>query len=204
MESALASPYERALGQRMALLHPVLQQYFSTIAPGAVGVGVGVFDEFGTSYRWLEPALALLKRRSVVTPGRYRDVPFRVENRTIEGRAVATRTVELGGYAWTMRDSAYLAPGSRVVDTIGRPALVDASFDIDVRDGALHLSSHALAVRVGRRRIRVPRLIAPRIDLSERYDDIDGRQRIALTVRAPLLGVVYSYRGSFTYRIEED
>lgn len=204
MESALASPYERALGSRMRLLHPVLQQYFSTIPPGAVGVGVGVFDEFGTPHHWLGPALALLRHRSVVIPGTYRDVPFRVENRTVDGRAVAARTLDLEAGTWTMRDSVYLAPGGRVVDTIGRPALVDANFDIEVREGALHLNSDALAVRLGRCRIRLPRLLAPRVELSERYDDADHRQHIALTVRVPLLGVVYAYRGAFTYRIEGD
>ncbi|ROR72165.1 DUF4166 domain-containing protein [Bogoriella caseilytica] len=203
MMTAPTSPYERALGRRMALLHPELQRYFSTIRSGTVGVGVGVFAEFGTPHRWLEPALSLLQRRHVLLPGWYEDVPFRIVNRTVEGRAVAVRRVP-GDGTWTMRDSVYLAPHGRVVDTIGQPALFDVSFDIDVRDGELHLSSHAVAVRWGRSRIRLPRPIAPRIHLRERYDDVEQCQYVDLTVRVALLGVIYRYRGTFSYRIEED
>lgn len=39
------------------------------------------------------------------------------------------------------------------------------------------------------------------IRLTERFDDALDRQRMSLTVDAPLLGRVYEYRGDFTYRI---
>ena len=52
-------------------------------------------------------------------------------------------------------------------------------------------------------RLRVPRAIAPTVTLVERSDVADGRQHVALEVRAPLIGRLYEYSGSFSYRIEK-
>jgi hypothetical protein len=51
--------------------------------------------------------------------------------------------------------------------------------------------------------IPLPRAIAPRVVLTERWDDSTDRQRVSLVVEAPLIGRLYEYSGSFTYRIAE-
>ncbi|MFJ6532145.1 DUF4166 domain-containing protein [Microbacterium sp. NPDC091662] len=195
------SPYARALGERIDDLHPRLRTYFEAIPDGAVGIGEGVFSHVGTPRRWLWPFLRLLERRGVVAAGWERDVPFRVENRTIASRAIGERTFQFPRGPWTMRDAAALTRRGRVVDELGEPALLAACFDVDVRQGALHLTSRAVGLRLGRLRVRIPRAVAPVVRLTERYDDTVHRQCMSLTVDAPLLGRVYEYRGDFTYRI---
>lgn len=195
------SPYARALGERIDELHPRLRAYFSAVPDGAVGIGEGVFHVVGTPRRWLWPVLRVLERRGVVAAVWERDVPFRVENRTIASRAIGERTFRFTRGPWVMRDAVALTRHGRVLDELGEPGLIAACFDVDVRDGALHLTSRAVGVRLGRLRMRIPRLIAPVVRLTERFDDAIDRQQVALTIDAPLLGRVYEYRGDFEYRV---
>lgn len=196
------SPYARALGERIDDLHPRLRTYFSAIPDGAVGIGEGVFQRVGTPRRWLWPLLRLLERRGVVAAGWERDVPFRVENRTIASRAIGERTFHFARGPWVMRDAVALTQHGRVVDELGEPGLIAACFDVEADGGALRLTSRAVGVRLGRLRVRIPRLIAPVVRLTERFDDALDRQRVSLTVDAPLVGRVYEYRGDFRYRID--
>lgn len=196
------SPYTRALGDRAADLHPVLRRYFGGVPDGLVGIGEGVFHRVGTPRRMLWPVLRLLERRGVVVACWERNVPFRIENRTIAGRALGEREFQLPGRSWTMRDAVAATPGGRVVDELGEPGLVAACFDLDVRDGALRMRSRAIGFRLGRIRVRMPRLLSPVVELTERFDDARQRQCISLTITAPVIGRIYEYDGDFTYRIE--
>lgn len=196
------SPYARALGERLDDLHPRLRTYFQAIPDGSVGVGDGVFEQVGTPRRWLWPILRMLERRGVVAACGERDVPFRIENRTIASRAISERTFHLARGPWVMHDAVALTRQGRVVDELGEPGLVAACFDLVTRDGALELTSRAVGFRLGRVRVRVPRLLSPVVRLTERFDDAADRQQVSVTIDAPLIGRVYEYRGSFRYRIE--
>ena len=204
MRQSSASPYEEAIGDRMAELHPRLRAYFSSIPADKVGVGEGVFERFGTRRRWLAPLLAPLRGRGVIVPGWHRDVAFRVENRTVSGVATARRTLSLPAGAWTMVDAVRTSRRGGVVDQLGSPRTIAARFDIDVVDGELRMTSRAVGIKLGRARLRLPRSVSPRVRLTERYDDASDEQRVHLTIDVPVLGRVYEYEGSFTYRIEED
>lgn len=209
MSPTSRSPYERALGSQVAQLHPVLQRYFAAIPEGSVGIGEGIFDCFGTDRRWLRPVLAILGRCHVIIPGMHSQVPFRVENRTVDGAQTATRTLNLKSGPWSMVDAVSLSRSGRVVDVLGRPAVVDADFDVATVDGGLSLRSRSVAVRLGvtgrlgRIRLPLPSFIRPVIVLSERFDAEAAHQRVDLTVDMPAVGRIYQYRGTFTYRIEE-
>lgn len=144
------SPYARALGDRMRGLHPSLQQYFSSLPEGHIGVGEGVFSRVGTPRRWLWPLLRPLQDRGVVYAGWQLSVPFRVTNRLVDGRAVSEREFLLPGQSWTMRDAVALSPNGRLVDELGEPGVVAASFEAEVRDGALTMISRAVGIRVGK------------------------------------------------------
>jgi len=202
--AAHRSPYAHALGASIDELHPSLQRYFATIPPGRRGVGEGVFARAGTPRRWLWPLIRLVQGRGVVVAGDEHDVPFRIVNRTVGGRAVATRTFLLPGGAWTMVDAVVTHPAGGVADRLGRPATVAAAFDVAVDGGALTLTSRSLGVALGPWRLRVPSFLSPVVRLRESHDGASDRQRVELTVDAPLLGRVYGYDGTFTYRLEDD
>lgn len=201
MSPQARSAYERALGSHVVELHPVLQRYFAAIPVGAVGIGEGVFEVFGSERRWLRPLFAVAKRCRVIVPGMHRRVFFRVENRTESGRQTAMRTLWLDSGEWSMIDAVSFGP-SGVVDVLGSPAIVEAGFAVDVVDGGLRLTSRRVVLRLGWLRVAVPKAMRPNIALSERFDDAVNRQRVALTVDLPVLGRIYEYSGTFTYRIE--
>lgn len=197
------SPYEAALGEQLHELHPSLRRYFSAIPEGCVGIGEGVFAEFGTPRRWLWPLLRPFERRGVLAAGYARSARFRIVNRTEAGLATAVRSIELPTGRWQMTDSVALTRHG-IVDRIGTPHTVAAAFDVSVRDGSLVLMSREVGVAVGRFRFRLPRLVAPVVQLSERYDPVSGLQRVELTIKAPIIGRVYGYRGHFSYSIVKE
>lgn len=198
-------PYEAALGARVSELHPQLRRYFSAIPVGYIGIGRGVFSTFGATRHWLRPVFVTFERRHALFAGHASEVPFCIVNRSIAlsdetVAATARRELELPGGTWTMSDTV-LAVGARVVDHIGDPWSISASFDVTVAEGALLLRSRAIGIVWSRVRMRVPRFIAPVIRLREAYDPEQQLQRVELTVDAAVIGRIYEYRGSFTYEI---
>jgi hypothetical protein len=215
------SPYELSTpSEVLARLHPRLSTYFGAIPPGHVGRGEGVFDVVGTPRRWLWPVLAVFARDSVMFPVWERDVPFTVENRparvrrgsgpSLEARPAvrAHRTFRFPSGARTMVDAITAEPGG-LVDHLGRrgrvSALLRTEVDADGPDaGALRLVSTRVTFRALGREVRLPALIAPRVLLTERFDDEADLQRVSLVLTAPVLGTLYRYEGAFRYEIAPD
>ncbi|KNY06295.1 DUF4166 domain-containing protein [Microbacterium sp. GCS4] len=200
----MTSPYERALGPRIAELHPKTAWYFRTIPPGHVGVGTGVFTTAGSRHRWLRPLFRIAESLGVAFAGWEREVPFRIENRTVGGRAVATRWFDLPGRTWVMPDVVALGPGDVLRNEIGPRGTVVTTFDIDVRDGAVVLSIRRVGLRLGPLRLAAPRFLRPTIGLVERWDEARERHHVSMTIDAPFLGRVYEYSGFFEYTIESE
>jgi hypothetical protein len=196
----VSSPYERALD--LDGLDPALRTYFSGVPSGSVGVGVGVFAVVGTPRRWIWPLLSLLRRDGILSPGWQKEVPFTVHNRPQpDGSLVAERRFGLSGAPFTMVDHMTVA-GGMLTDVLGRSARLSAEFNGSVEFGTLVLSSRSVSLRVGGRWMRVPRPLAPRVSLTESRDRDDARQHVSVSLALPIIGKIYEYSGSFTYRIE--
>lgn len=193
--SPAESPWRRAIGDGFERLHPRLRDYFSTIPAGRVGRGTGTFDRVGTPRRWLWPVLRVLQRRRILFPVWEHDVPFSIENQQEPGGLRAVRTFRLAGGDRLMVDVVSFE-GARLVDRLGDGGRLSAVMTVSVHDGALRLVS--TAAHWG----RVPIPFAPRVRLTERFDDAVGRQHVSLTLESRLLGRVYEYSGHFDYRIE--
>jgi hypothetical protein len=181
------SPWQRVLNERMADLDTGLRAYFGTIPEGCVGRGHGVFSVVGTPRRWLWPAYALLARDGVLFPIWEHAVPFRVTNRpTSRGTVKATRVFEFAAGARTMSDEIGVTR-SGLTHRLGRHGTVSAAFDAEVVEGQLVLRSTGAELRV---------------TLVERANG--DHQHVSLRLALPIVGTLYEYAGSFTYRIERD
>ena len=87
-------------------------------------------------------------------------------------------------------------------DRLGRPVRAVAVFRASIREGGLRLRSERVTLVAGRLRLRVPRAVAPLIVLTERFDEHEDRQRVAITVTMPIVGRVYQYAGWFRYEVD--
>ena len=194
-ESTTESPWQQALGEDFGALHPRLRAYFSAIPVDRVGRGSGSFDVVGTPRRWLRPVLRMLERRRILFPVWERGVPFTVENRADGGQVRAIRTFRLAKGDRVMAD-AVSWDDSRLVDRLGTGGVLGAVLTASVIEGAVVLVS--TSARWG----RVPIPFAPRVQLTERFDDTVGRQHVAFTLDSRVFGRIYEYSGFFDYRIE--
>ncbi|GAA2084831.1 DUF4166 domain-containing protein [Pseudolysinimonas kribbensis] len=192
----MSSPWQRVLGDGTAALHPRLRTYVGQIPEGCVGRGAGVFERVGTPRRWLWPMLAVLGRSGIAFPVWAHDVPFAIENRPDGAVLRARRTFSLPGGDRVMVD-AIEASGGVIVDRLGGSGSWRAVLTASIVDGALLLRS----IRTSWRGIPVP--FAPRVHLTERWDDAVERQHVALTLDAPLVGRLYEYAGHFDYVVED-
>ncbi|MBF4613955.1 DUF4166 domain-containing protein [Curtobacterium sp. VKM Ac-1376] len=215
------SPYELSTPPDvLARLHPRLATYFGAIPSGHIGRGEGVFDVVGTPRRWLWPLLALFARDAVMFPVWERHVAFTVENHPARVRrgsgdvlevrpAVrAHRTFRFRSGTRTMVDAITAEPAG-LVDHLGHrgrvSALLRAEVDADGPDaGALRLVSERVTFRALGREVRLPVRIAPRVLLTERFDDEADVQRVSLVLTAPVLGTLYRYEGAFRYAVVPD
>ena len=191
------SPWQRVLGPAGTGLHPRLRAYVAAIPPGRVGRGRGVFDRVGTPRRWLWPVLGMLGRSGIVFPVWAHGVPFAIENR-LDGDVLRARRAFRFADGERVMVDAVTAGDGRIVDRLGRAGALRADLAASVEGGALVLRS----VRTSWRGIPIP--LAPRVTLVERWDDASGRQHVALTLDAPLIGRVYEYEGRFDYAVEDE
>ena len=202
------SPWEAAAGEALSGLHPRLLPYFRAIPGGSVGRGRGVFARAGTPRRWLWPALRVLGRQGVLFAAWQHDVPFTVENHPgvdDEGRPVvrAVRTFSFATGERRMVDAVTATPAG-LVDHLGHRRRWSADLVAHARDGALTMTSGTMRVRLGRRSVAVPALVSPRVSLREEFDVAVGRQRVSVTLDAPVIGRIYEYTGHFDYSVEPD
>lgn len=210
-ESTL-SPWQVILGDRFTELHPRLRVYFDVISRGSVGVGDGVFDTVGSPRWWVRLFIRLAVDNDVMFPVWAKGVPFSVTNRAAVDASCpavdAQRTFKFearngSGDDRVMCDRIMATPKG-IVDVLGAQRRFRALFVTDVVDGALRLTSSRVALRIGRRHLIVPRWLSPTVTLTERFSDADERQHVALAMRAPLVGKVYEYAGSFRYEIRSE
>jgi hypothetical protein len=84
--------------------------------------------------------------------------------------------------------------GEGVFTTLGTPS-------VEPDEGGLRIASGRIGIRMLGLRWSLPAAWAPRVAVRERTLP-DGRQHVALTIDAPLLGRMYEYSGAFAYHVE--
>lgn len=152
----------------------------------------------------MRPLFRIAEAFGIAFAGWERDVPFRIENRTVDGRATAVRWFELPGRTWVMPDAVSLIAGDVLRTEIGVGPAVVTTFDITTGDGAVELAVRRVGMRLGCVRVAVPRALRPTIRLRESWDETLEQHRVDMTIDAPVIGRVYEYRGTFRYAIERE
>jgi hypothetical protein len=68
-------------------------------------------------------------------------------------------------------------------------------YRLDAEGGALVYRQEGAALRAGRLRVRLPRLLAPRVEARERAAREGGGVLVSVCVTAPLIGLLVEYEG---------
>jgi len=218
------SVYQRVLGDEFTKLDPELQRYFGMPDAATHGEGTGVFEVAGSAHRWLWPLFRLFAGEQILFPEYGRDVPFEVVNlpdgevlratRVFHFPAQASKTerpVKTRQHGRT-RDRV-IVDEMRVVDGVlhdflGKRNRLEVALRLSVADGALAMVStgawlwFGARLWFGSRRLRLPSLLSARVVLTEQRED--DHQRVSVSLRHPLLGEVFVYRGTFVYRWVND
>ena len=199
-ESAQTSVYQRVLGARFSELAPELRAYFARPPEGAVGRGTGVFEVAGSPRRWLRPVFAVLAWRRVLFPEYARNVPFTVTNIPGPGDGLsARREFHFPGRDRVMQDTMHVVDG-RLHDFLGRRGGLEVRLVLDIVDGSLRMHSDRAWLHLRGLRLPLPALLSARVALTEAW--AGDTQRVDVRLRHPLLGEIFSYAGTFSYRYE--
>jgi hypothetical protein len=141
-------------------------------------------------------------------PGTHRADRGRADGREARPAVRAHRTFHFASGDRTMVDAITAEPEG-LVDHLGTRGRVSALLAVDVPAtgpdaGVLRLVSTRVTVRALGRGWSLPAAVAPRVVLTERFDDEADVQRVSLVLSAPLVGTLYRYEGAFRYAVVPD
>ncbi|MBC7518366.1 MAG: DUF4166 domain-containing protein [Microbacteriaceae bacterium] len=220
------SVYQQVLGDDFYKLTPQLQRYFGMPYAGSHGRGTGTYEVAGSELHWLRPILRLFGSRNILFAERERDVPFTVLNRPDGDILRATRLFHFGEVSSSPGSGDRLSSAAarrqasrrakmttrtmvdemRVIDGVlhdylGTNKELEVTFDIAVSEDKLTMTSSGswLRLSLGKRlfRFKLPTVLGARVVLTERWE-LD-HQRVSVTLTNPILGEIFTYRGTFTY-----
>lgn len=192
------SVYQRALGAEFDRLAPELRAYFAGDDGVRAGLGSGIFEVAGSPVRILRPVLSYLAWRRILFPEFAHNVPFDIVNTPrADGSLEAVRTFHLPGRDRPLEDTMRIVDG-RLHDFLGKRGGFEVRMTLRITNGLLEMRSDRQWLHLGRLRVRFPRFATVTVSESWR----DGRQRVDVRLRSPLLGEWFRYAGSFSYRYE--
>ena len=203
------SVFLRALGDEAARLRPEVREYVAGPPEGrSLGRGRGVFEVAGSPYRKLAGLLRVVAGRDAALTSFERDVPFEIINRPVVSagrlKLAAERRFDFSGGPQRFTDTLQVGvPAGTLVNIPGGSGRLEVLLACSVTAaGELRMRSVAARMRVGSRRVRLPRLFSVQAEVVDGWDAERARRTIDLTVRNPLLGTVLRYHGWFDYDYE--
>ncbi|MEZ7171133.1 DUF4166 domain-containing protein [Sporosarcina sp. OR05] len=197
------SIYKHVLGDDFTKLHPMLQKRYH-IEPDTPFHGKGTMTAITGGQKWLYPLFKLGVGWKLLFPERGENIPFTITNNArfgANGEAqIHWERVFHFGSTHRYFNALMSLDGKRgiIKDYLGEPALLYADLAFTVKDdGALTIESLQQRLVLGKIEIPLPRLLQGLATVTESYDDELEVYRIAVTVRNPLIGNLFSYEGEF-------
>lgn len=202
--TARGAAFLEALGEQAQRLHPEILAQMSVEATrdSAEGVFAVAGSRFGRVAGLAAPVIGpgLLVTRFA------RDVPFRID--TVSGRSRSGRAM-----LDTVREFRFPGATQYVTDRLfatGHPGIVQNALGARGRvqmlehcsvtdEGALRMSTRAVALRLGRYRIPLRGILRIEVELVDGWDEARRRRTIDMRATSPVLGTVLEYRGWYRF-----
>jgi len=202
------SIFRNVLGGNFKRLHPMLQKRYD-LPIGTVFRASGVMNEIGGGPKWLYPVLRAGIRWKLLFPERGINIPFTITNQAFVGENGKSQVHWERVFHFNKKRRYFNAlmsfDAKRLVikDYLGEPHLLYADLDFQVApDGSLTITSLDQRLVLGRSEIPLPRILQGLATVTERFDDERGLYLINVTVRNPLIGIVFSYEGEFSADVD--
>lgn len=198
------SIYKHVMGDDFHRLHPKLQERYD-LPEGTVFRASGIMKEIQGGPKWLSPLFWIGIRWKLLFPEHGKDIPFTIQNRAIVGNhgesQVHWERIFNFGKKRRFFNALMSLDAKRLIirDYLGEPHLFysDLAFLVD-DDGSLTIQSLGQRLVLRKIEIPLPRLFQGLATVREKYDDEQRLYHIDVTVRNPLIGIVFAYEGTFS------
>jgi len=202
----MANMYERLLGDSYKKLHPKLQKRYEITEENSF-TGEGKMDEiYGGSF-FVKLILKIASKFRMFFSERGKEVPCTIHN-TGERDGNGNEFVRWNRTFYFRNKKRYFnavmqldEEKHEIVDYFGEPHILVSTLNFYIDEmGAMHISSKKQWFYMFRRKIPLPRFLYGEANIVESYDETKQCFRIHVQVRNPLIGSLFSYRGTFVER----
>ena len=204
---AMRGVYERALGSEAEALHPkVRERYHLTSADDRLCIGRGrMHISRGTH---VLPVLYPMTAQNLLFPEAGHDIPFSIQTVGFRDRTGREVLATLREFEFSRRvrrfDSLTVwdEEEHRLLDFLGTNGYFVSELHPRVEAGAFVIESGHQWIRINDRYLQLPQSLAVDVELRDRYDEVDERYHVNAVLENTLAGHIFSYRGTFTEKIE--
>ncbi|HDR8172849.1 TPA: DUF4166 domain-containing protein [Bacillus thuringiensis] len=202
----MANIYERLLGDTYKKLHPELQKRYAITEDNSF-TGEGKMDEiYGGSF-FVKLILKIASKFRMFFSERGKEVPFTIHN-TAERDEHGHELVRWNRTFYFHNKKRYFnavmqldEENNEIVDCFGEPHILVSTLNFHIDEvGAMHISSKKQCFFMFGRKIPLPRFLYGEAKIVESYDETLQCFRIHVQVRNPLIGSLFSYKGTFVER----
>ncbi|MBE7121775.1 DUF4166 domain-containing protein [Bacillus cereus] len=202
----MANIYERLLGASYKKLHPKLQKRYEITEENSF-IGEGKMDEiYGGSF-FVKMILKIASKFRMFFSERGQEVPFTIHN-SAERDAHEKEFVRWNRTFYFHNKKRYFnavmqldEENNEIVDCFGEPHILVSTLNFHIDEAeAMHISSKKQWFYMFRRKIPLPKFLYGEAKIVESYDETLQCFRIHVQVRNPLIGSLFSYKGTFVER----
>lgn len=203
-DKCMVNIYERLLGDTYKKLHPELQKRYAITEENSF-TGEGKMDEiYGGSF-FVKLILKIASKFRMFFSERGKEVPFTIHN-TAERDEHGNELVRWNRTFYFHNKKRYFnavmqLDENEIVDYFGEPHILVSTLNFHIDEmGAMHISSKKQWFYMFGRKVPLPKFLYGEANIVESYDDELQCFRIHVQVRNPLIGSLFSYKGTFVER----
>ena len=170
----------------------------------------GIMKTINGGPKILYPLFSLGTKNKLLFPEQGIDIPFTIINTPIVGpngeeQIHWERTFYFGKKKRHFNALMSLDSKRNIIkDYLGEPSVVYSDLVFTVSsDGGLKIESRKQRLVLGRMEIPLPKLFQGLATVKEKYNEEKGSFEIAVDVRNPLIGHIFSYKGEFSANVLE-
>ncbi|MDQ0269745.1 DUF4166 domain-containing protein [Cytobacillus purgationiresistens] len=199
------SIYQKALGEQFYQLHPMLQKRYLFLNQSSFQAK-GTMKEVKTGSLLLKPLLHLGISRKLLFPEQGKNIQFQITNTPYlneqgEEQIYWERVFDFeNNQRFFNATMSWDSRSGIVKDYLGDPPIVYSDLHFQVKaDQSLLIRSGKQRMIVGKQEISIPKWFQGIAEVEEKFQEDNDSYSIAVKVKNPLFGLIFSYEGEFKH-----